>query len=1198
MKRFFGFLLHPIMLTTLALLMLALLVWFFGPLIAIGERHPLDGILERLLVIGVIVLLVAGIAGLRAWRRKRNNAALMAGMSGGPSAAEREGQALQQRFAEALKMLDESARQSGKKSFFKRSQYLYELPWYMFIGAPGSGKTTALMNAGLTFPLAGKMGQASIRGVGGTRNCEWWFTDRAVLIDTAGRYTLQQSDEATDASAWATFLALLKKSRPRRPINGVLLTVNIQDLLQQSPADRKEHAARLRLRLQELHQQLGVRPPVYVLVTKCDLLAGFNETFGELGREEREQVWGFTFPVDDAPAASRVPPLQEFGAEFAALEKRLRERLIERMEAEPDVLRRTAVFTFPQQFSGLKGLLGGFLESVFEGGQGLEEQPFVRGVYFTSGTQEGSPIDRVLGALGRSFGVEGRAASVAPARGKSFFLTRLLNEVVFTEQSLVGVDRQTETRTRRVRLAAISAMVLVMVAVGIGWGLSFMRNQAYIAEVEKRLPEVLAAVGTLPPATGPELSVLPQVLDKVVAVPQPSDFALEAPPLLNTLGLYEGRHVAAGADIGYRRLLDKGLLPRVTKRLEERLRAVNRDNLELAYEALKHYLMLYTPEQFDAESLKAFVTIDWDANLANQLSVEQRQALAGHLEAAFARGAPPPAAPMDKQLVANVREMLVAYPLEYRVFSRLKRQRVGSDIGEFSVASAGGPNAPRVFERASGLPLTQGVPGLFTREGYLKAFQAAQGRVARQLAEEQGWVLGTNASGAAQTAAQAGAVLKGALGSELDQKVRLLYLQEYIKVWDRFIADVRLVKLDGLERSVAVAGLLAAPDSPLKAYLRAVARETQLGAAVQEATTGSAGKVAAGAVAAKVDKAKQDMAALVGGKAEAGPRDSGRPVEFMVDDHFAQLNRLVIGQPAPIDDVMKLFNEVFVQLTAIDAAQKSKSAPPAAGGGGGAAAKAAAAMQPEPVKSMLATLGDAGATQGRTAERQGLTAELKPIAELCARTIAGRYPFAQGSKSDVLPDDFGQMFGVGGQLDDFYARRLAPLVDTGVTPWAYRPLPDGTKPPGGQALADFQRASRIREAFFRSGGKAPGFKIDLRVMEMDPAMKELVIDVDGKPMKFVAGNTTPQTYSWPSERIASMIKLSSSGGSTVQTFEGPWALFRLIGQHEVQPSTQPERFSVIVTLDGRKARLEVVSASALNPLRLQEMRGFRCPESL
>jgi type VI secretion system protein ImpL len=315
---------------------------------------------------------------------------------------------------------------------------------------------------------------------------------------------------------------------------------------------------------------------------------------------------------------------------------------------------------------------------------------------------------------------------------------------------------------------------------------------------------------------------------------------------------------------------------------------------------------------------------------------------------------------------------------------------------------------------------------------------------------------------------------------------------------------------------------------------------------------------------------------------------------MMVDDHFASLHRMFMGTPPPIDDTMKLFNEVFVQLTAIDAAQKTKTVPPA--GGGGAAAKAAAGLQPEPIKSILMGLADAGATQGRVAERQGLSGEIKPVADQCARTIAGRYPFALGSRSDVLPDDFGQMFGNGGQLDDFFQRKLAAIVNVGVTPWAYRPLPDGTKPPGGAALADFQRAARIREAFFRTGGKTPGFKVDLRLLEMDPAIKELVLDVDGQPMKFTAGNTAAQTFTWPSARVASQIKLSAGGAP--QLFEGPWALFRLIGQNEVQASPQPERFTVVLNVDGHKARLEVISASALNPLRLREMQAFRCPEAL
>ena len=109
--------------------------------------------------------------------------------------------------------------------------------------------------------------------------------------------------------------------------------------------------------------------------------------------------------------------------------------------------------------------------------------------------------------------------------------------------------------------------------------------------------------------------------------------------------------------------------------------------------------------------------------------------------------------------------------------------------------------------------------------------------------------------------------------------------------------------------------------------------------------------------------------------------------------------------------------------------------------------------------------------------------------------------------------------------------------------------------------------------------------------------KELTLDVDGQALKFVAGNTAAQTLAWPSTKVASMIRLSAPG-TGVQTFEGPWALFRLFNQFEVQPSPQPERFTVVLQLDGRKARLEVISASAINPLRMREIQTFRCPEAL
>ena len=318
-----------------------------------------------------------------------------------------------------------------------RSRSVDELPWYVLIGAPGSGKTTALLNAGLRFPLYDRNGgNASVPGVAGTRNCDWWFSTEAVMIDTAGRYTTQDSNRKADAAAWHGFLALLAKFRPARPLNGVLVTVSVLDLMLWTKAERARYSAHVRMRLSEMYAALNARFPVYVLVTKLDLLAGFSEFFGDLDPQGRAQVWGTTFDHGIDPALIAAP----YGRDFAALLERLGAEMLARLHEEPDLQRRAAIYRFPQQFHAIGPMVGEFLAQAF--GTQVNHRPLqLRGAYYTSGTQEGNPIDRVMVALARSFRLDrGGGPAVLGSSGKSYFLTRLLREVVFPEAVLAAVE--------------------------------------------------------------------------------------------------------------------------------------------------------------------------------------------------------------------------------------------------------------------------------------------------------------------------------------------------------------------------------------------------------------------------------------------------------------------------------------------------------------------------------------------------------------------------------------------------------------------------------------------------------------------------------------------------------------------------------------------------------------------------------------
>ena len=550
MKTLFRFLGSRWFLTLLGTIALALLIWFIGPLISVAGVEPLASVRSRYLAVGALF----GVWGLvrigSVVRARLRNRRLMDQLAARPAAppdpakvaSEEELQVLRERFDAAL-----AALKGSEVRHRLGGRWVYQLPWYLIIGPPGCGKTTALMNSGLRFPLAERLGQDAVQGVGGTRNCDWWFTDEAVLIDTAGRYTTQDSYEQVDSAAWQGFLGLLKKHRPRRPINGVLVAVSLADLMQQSQTERTAHAEAIRRRVQELCKTFGIAIPVYVLFMKADLVAGFMEFFADLNKEGREQVWGVTFPYD--PEEKTPAALSACPAELAALVERIDQRLLTRMEQEREPGKRSLVFSFPRQFIALGDALEQFLQDAFTPSR-FEIRPLVRGVYFTSGTQTGTPIDRVLSGFAGSFGLARQGPLPFKGTGKSFFLTHLLRDLIFTESGLAGLNPRLERRRRWLRRGAYAGVFSVLLLAGAAWTTSYSRNLAYIDEVAQRVVEIEAKIDAIPVEERNPLGVLP-LLDAARAIPGGYADRGESVPVSMGLGLYQGGKLGSQAERAY-----------------------------------------------------------------------------------------------------------------------------------------------------------------------------------------------------------------------------------------------------------------------------------------------------------------------------------------------------------------------------------------------------------------------------------------------------------------------------------------------------------------------------------------------------------------------------------------------------------------------------------------------------------------------
>lgn len=1200
--------------TFAGLVVLAGLIWVAGPLLAFAEYRPLDSAWVRLLLIVALFAIWAGRIAWRRWRAAQLNAQMLNQLRAGAPSSPMQRDAtqpqtqphleeLRSRFDEAatlLKRVSFNAVASAREGhgvgnrlshWFGRMsrQYLYQLPWYVFIGAPGSGKTTALVNSGLSFPLAEQFGRAAIRGVGGTRHCDWWFTNDAVLIDTAGRYTTHESNRALDEGEWNGFVELLKKYRARQPLNGAMLTISVADLLGASEAERTQHAMILRRRLQELRTQLGIQFPVYLLVTKADLLAGFTEYFGALGRNERAQVWGFTFALRESSAPG-FELNAAFEREYQLLHRRLNDALPELLAAQSDARHREMAYLLPQQFADLQDMLSQFVVEVFSTST-LEPMPTLRGVYFTSGTQEGTAFDRVMGGIKRYLKIEGAPlAAQVGSTGRSFFLKNLLQEHIFREAALAGSNMRWHRRRRTLRVASYAALALLLCVALAVWLRSYAHNRAYLDEVAARVPVVDAQVSRAKLTDADDIARLLPALDELRALPASEQFDLRNPPLAYRWGLFQGEKIDEAAATVYRRALDSVLLPIAARRMESSLQDARGGDDEYAYATLKAYLMLYDRTHYDPSYVQAVVDLEMERSLPADFSSAQRASLRAHLAALFGDRIAVSPFPMNERLVADVRDRLRQVPFAQRLYGQLRHTlRASTASWDFSVEQAVGPDASLVFRRRSGKGLGDGVQGLYTPSGYWNVFDRRLAGEIDAFGREEVWVLNL---GASEVTNEGNAVTWA-------RNVRQLYLNDYVKTWDDYLGDLAVRRGATLTQSIQIARALSAQDSPLVRLVDALARETALG-------EGDGQHALAAQAESKVDEARSSLSQIFSGASsgDAGAVPPRARPEDIVDSHFSGLRALASPSGSkhdagagPLDPTLKQIDALYTYLTATDDALRSGSTPPPSGVPD--QVRAQAGRLPTPVREMIDDLSNAANGNIASVEQQNVASSAgASVGDFCRQAIAGRYPFARGSARDVAPADFAQMFAPGGLMDDFFQKHLQSLVNTSSDPWRFNNRPADASGSDAALLAPFQKATVIRDTYFAPGSHDTQLKVEIKPLDMDPSITEMVLDVDGQVIRYAHGPQVPTTVQWPGPGGSNQVRLQvfgQNGAANGFSTEGPWALHRLFDRAAVSAGRASGQMVASFTVDGKPLSFQVTTGSIRNPFRLPQMESFTCP---
>lgn len=1074
---------------------------------------------------------------------------------------------------------------------------LYALPWYLFVGPPAAGKTTAIENSGLEFSF-GK----DIKGVGGTRNCDWYFSNSAILLDTAGRYMTEDEDK----EEWWAFLDTLKKYRKRKPINGVVVGISIADIMTAGVEDIEAHAKNIRRRIDELIQRLGLRFPVYIVFTKCDLIRGFVEFFENLSRREREQIWGVTLPAASRAAAR---PGAAFEEEFQTLVRALDDVRLKRLESgtKPEI--RSRVFTFPLQFAAMKENVGLFIERLFQQNM-YREAPIFRGLYFTSGTQEGVPLDLVIQAIAKQFGITTEAEAEPEIQKKSYFIKKLFTDVIIPDQHL-------GTRTSRASSQRSLARTGLLVGVGLALGLlalgvsqAYFRGRAQLHSLREAavpLQDVRWARGT--PAAG-NFRNLERFRDETART---EDFRSFVPSLLPGFS-WRARVLPPARELYFRKF--RPFFEAYFYRpLEERLQDFHTGAASLpdaAYEDLRTYLLVGKEwARLDAGQKKGVadaIRNTLERSCFRHLTEEEAaevKPLAERLIEHFVRILPLREAPgfdNDDMLVRSVRRRIIenretGYAVTY---ARIKARGFELLSHPFVLSE--------VVPRSEVLSSDVSVPEFFTQNGW-KGYVRDAIEQESERPETGDWILG-EAESAAAPEAQDPKIVANAL--------RQAYFLEYMDTWWQFCRSVRYQAPGALEEAAALLRTLSDGEhSPLLPLLKRVDEETRFGADASGESTVS-GLVAKIGRATGLSEPKDTEAAAPPPKRvplkefdklhaffSAEGKEGGSPPLGGILDSYAVVGealsalakdsgskaldvsaQIISGEKGELPDALKVVRRNFPEST-FD---------PESG----------AALFERPIAiAWAAILGEAQKSMNALWQ--------KKVYDAYRTTLADYYPFSLQGKDSALQDVKRFFAPQTGTFEAFLAEKFKDYLDLeslSVRTWE------------GQGLTlsdDFLGAVRqgreIGESLFSQGELRMAFSLQPeqyeKISSAVPVIDQVNIVIDGKPGQYRMGGDWAMEFVWPADTAQPGASLavnltvnSKQGGFAPLAFPGEWGLFRLLDEAKFE-FVNPKEF-VVGWLFGTKNVSEVkityrlIFRSARHPFQPVDRRffDFACPDRL
>lgn len=1032
---------------------------------------------------------------------------------------------------------------------------LSTLPWYMVVGPSEGGKSVMLSHSGLQFALTDdrKRGR-SVRGVGGTRSFEWWLTQEAVLLDMTGRM-VGSAGQFEDTGDWGDFLGVLKKQRPAKPLNGVIVVMPVDQLVDRPDAQIEKQAGAIRDRIQEVIHHLGVVFPVYVVFTKCDLVAGFAEFFASLDEAERDQPWGATLAIE---RAGRESAESLFDSEFGVLQTALADRRMARLPDVPDPLQRARAFAFPAQMERIRPGMRRFLRVLFAEDASEKDQPLFRGFYFASGDVQGTPVDRVLEPAARSFGASLGLPPAPPALTPgAWFVHDLLTGVVFEDAALVTTSRGQVERQRMGRWLALGLMGIVLLAFLILFSTLSCVNGRLIGDT-KRAAQELDTHGRPDAPLLDNLESLEQLRKNLAVVDSLKEHGA---PWYRALGGYSGNPVRDPALAVYTKKALEVLIGPAYDGMQSELDTLTvhgSGEFSEFYSTFRSWRLLAQPGQLTPADapLVAHVIQRFEAPRVRSVGADVRDHVNALIEAqvdflcAHPQYLEKNFLPAPNAYLLGRAKALLASRWESASFYRLMIEQVRRWTRPIGVAA--------LTDNSRLLAGTSEVPGPYTKDGWEKQVRP---RVLwwREEIKRDG-------------------DLRDAFGGrtpDLAGDLMNAYAADYAQQWVELLKGTHGADAGGPAATVAEnMRQLVADDTPLMAMLAGASEQLTF----TEDPSSPLGRVQSG-FAMLHEFAKAPPGGTWGRAASSAVRglfkkndalDRSGLVSVRYLDQMKNAQRAIADQAKPGADpnqLLALFvsgsqNAVQTALSWVE--QQAATYTP------GVARDATVAVLDLPVRMCIP--GGGGGALGGTAAGIVPPRWNELVYTPFQRTLAGKYPFATGGP-DASIADFTEFFRPGGTFWSYYDANMKSLVKEDGTP-------AGATPVRGDIVNYIRLARTIRDAFFSANPQQPtlgfGVRTSTASIEGPPVfVTRMHFDVAGQFTTYTNGLPQWEPLQWPGTDpgAGATLRAETTNGviAETRTFPGPWGLFRLLDQG--QWGGTPDAPSVTWKLSAGKSQI-------------------------